>query len=94
MIELELRTFPAGARDPVRVAGLTIEDDGTYRVDDPKELLPTAMPVFSKSPDGGYAQVFLEQDPAAWARGLRTVMRSGYLFPVIVRDDEKDIDDG
>lgn len=89
MIELELRQFPEGARDPVRVAGLVVEDDGTYRVDDPEGFMPVDLPVLVKTSEGDLTQVTLDQDPATWARRLRTVLRTGYLFPVVVRDDER-----
>lgn len=93
MIELEIRTVPEGHEDYVKVAGLVVDDDGTYRIEDPEGYLPAELPVLVKTEDG-LGQIYLEDDPATWARRLHTVLRTGYVVPAIVRDDQEEGSDG
>lgn len=89
MIELELCAVPEGSSEYVRVAGLVVRDDGTYTVDDPRGYLPIETPALLPRPDGqrGLDRVELADDAATWARQAHTILRTGYLVPVIVHDD-------
>lgn len=87
MIELELRAVPEGAHDYERVAGLVVEDDGTYRLDDPQGVMPLDVSVLAPQPrGGGLERIEFGQNPERWARHASSILRTGYLVPVIVRD--------
>ena len=62
---------------------------GTYTVDDPRGYLPIETPALLPRPDGqrGLDRVELADDAATWARQAHTILRTGYLVPVIVHDD-------
>lgn len=89
MIELEILAAPEGQADHTKVAGLVVNDDGTYQVDNPDGYLPVELPVLVTT-DTGLGHVYLDDDPHTWARRLNTVLRTGYVVPVIVRDDEEE----
>lgn len=77
------------------VATMIVEDDGTYRFDDPQARFPVPMHVLKIPEDGrgGVEKVMLDEDPKFWARNLHTLLRNGYLVPKVVRDDENGISD-
>lgn len=85
MITVELHEAPGGPGDYRKVATLTVADDGTYHFDDPDRMFPTSLYVLV--PGEQLRQVRFEEDPALWARNLHTLLRSGYLVPVVTRDD-------
>lgn len=87
MIELEILAVPEGQSEHTKMAGLVVSDDGTYQVEDPHGYLPVDLPVLVKT-ESGLGHVYLDDDPKVWARRLKTVLRTGYIVPVIVRDDE------
>lgn len=88
MIEIELQQVPEGGHDYAAVARLAINDDGTNDTWDPQELIPFDMHVLVTDPTAGLRRVTFEDDPATWARNLHSVLRTGYLVPVITRDDD------
>lgn len=87
MIKVELRA-------PVEryecVATMTVDDEGNYFIDDPDSRFPTRLHVLLPAQDEqrGFDKVTLDEDAATWARNLHTVLRSGHLIPVVIRDDE------
>lgn len=89
MITVELRRVPEGHSDYVAVATLTVNDDGSVITQDPDGFLPVDMPVLVGG-EGGLRRVALEEDPALWVRNLHTVLRTGYLVPVVTHDDDPD----
>lgn len=94
MIELELHAVPEDGGAYACVARVVVADDGTAQVFDPKGYVPLEVPalISRRGEDGaprrGFDQVVFADDPARWARNARTILRTGYLVPVIVRDDE------
>ncbi|KUG59221.1 hypothetical protein AVL62_05920 [Serinicoccus chungangensis] len=67
---------------------MVIEPDGHYVLDDPQGLVPTDLHVLV--PDevaGGLRPVAVTEDPETWARNLHTVLRTGYLVPVLLDAD-------
>lgn len=88
MITVELNAVPDGKQDYQAVAELTVADDGTYQLQDPDCRFPVDLPVLVPAEAGQFRKVRLEEDPATWARHLDTVLRTGYLVPVVTRDDE------
>lgn len=87
MITLELHSVPEGRSDYEPVATMTVADDGTYHLADPEGLFPVDLHVLVANEVGELQQVRIEDDAAAWARNLDTVLRSGHLVPVITHDD-------
>lgn len=87
MIEVELQRVPDEGREYEVAATLSVADDGTVNVHDPDELLPTGLHVLVAEPGGQLRQVRFDEDPATWARNLDSLLRTGYLVPVITRDD-------
>lgn len=81
MIKVEL------LEDQRCVATMTVEDDGSYSFDDPLHRFPTPLHVLVPRGDRDLEKVHLEDDPATWARNLGNLMRTPYLWPVIVHDD-------
>jgi hypothetical protein len=86
MIRVELRSVPGGTHDYQTVATLTVAADGTYQLDDPGSLFPLDLHVLVADGDDQLRQVTFGEDPATWARNLDTVLRSGYLAPVVTDD--------
>jgi hypothetical protein len=86
MIEIELRQVPDGGHDYEPVARLAINDDGSNDTWDPQELLPFDMPVLATDDPAGPRRVTFTEAPEVWARNLRSVLRTGYLVPVITKD--------
>lgn len=96
MIEAELRSVPAGGREYVPVARIRVEDDGTSRIWDPDQLLPLDVHALVPSLPGEFGEtgprrVTFADDPQLWVRRLDTILRTGYLVPVVLQDDEGDI---
>ncbi len=87
MIEVELHRVPDEGREYEVAATLNVADDGTTKVHDPEGLVPTSLHVVVVEPGGTLRQVRFEDDPATWARNLDSLLRTGYLVPVITRDD-------
>lgn len=94
MIEVELRQSPEGAHEYRAVARLTVRDDGTHETWDPEDLIPFELHALRRDPEAGLEKIHFEDQPAEWARRLGTILRTGYLVPVIVRDDEVTQTDG
>jgi hypothetical protein len=90
MVAVELRRVPEGARDYVTVARMEIVDGGTYRLDDPDQYFPLDLPVRVRDDvTGEVRRVQLDEDPETWARNLHTVLRTGYLAPVVVEEADQ-----
>lgn len=89
MIEAELHTVPEGGQEYVPVARVRVEDDGTSQVWDPESLFPFSLHVLVPGELGSSSprKVTFEEDPQLWVRQLSTVLRTGYLVPVITHDD-------
>lgn len=87
MIEAELHTVPAGGQEYVPVARVRVEDDGTSQVWDPDELLPLTTHALVADEAGRPRRVTFEEEPQLWVRQLSTILRTGYLVPVITHDD-------
>jgi len=85
MIVVELRRVPEGSREYHTVAALAVDEQGTYHFEDPEELFPVELPVLIPE-DAGLRRVPFEEDPATWARNLDSVLRTGYLVPVVTED--------
>lgn len=88
MIEVELQQCPEGAQEYQAVARLTVRDDGTHETWDPDELIPFDLHALRRDPETGLQKIHFKDQPAEWARSLGTILRTGYLVPVVVRDDE------
>ena len=86
MIELELRNVPEGGHDYVAVARLIVHDDDRTEIWDPDDLIPTELYVLVVD-DTTPRRISYQDDPATWARNLHSVLRTGYLVPVVTRDD-------
>lgn len=93
-VEVELRSVPEGKETYEAVARLVVNDDGSHEVWDPGSVVPALMdlPVLVPLENGerGVSRIAFRDDPAEWARRLDTVLRTGYLVPVVVRDDQVD----
>lgn len=90
MIEVELKEAPEGPGEYRVVARLTVNDDGTYQLDDPETKLLTPIPVLVDDQDAedGVRQVFFEDDPATWARNVEVLYRSGIWVAEVVADTD------
>jgi hypothetical protein len=86
MITVELRTVPEGANDYKTVATLSVADDGTVTTNDPDGYLPLDLKVMVVDDAGAITQVGIDDDPATYARNLGSLLRTGYIVPV-VHDD-------
>lgn len=86
MIEVELQSVPEGAVEYATVARVTVPDQGPPEIWDPQGVVPTYLPALDQTPEG-LERVSFEADPARWARCLGSILRTGYLVPVVVRDD-------
>lgn len=89
MIEVELHSVPAGGQEYVPVARVRVEDDGTSQIWDPDDLVPFTLHVLVPGEAGSSSprKVTFEDDPQLWVRRLSSVLRTGYLVPVITHDD-------
>lgn len=94
MIEVELRAVPQGKDDYEAIARLVVRDDGTHEEWDPQEVIPYDLHVLAPDEEAGARKVTFEEDPATWARHLKTILRTGYLVPVVVRDDAEPLEPG
>jgi len=89
MLTVELRRVPDGGTDYTTVATVTVADDGTYELRDPGGYVPVDLHVLVAHDGPGFRPVTLDEDPATWARNLHSVLRTGYLVPVVTHDDER-----
>jgi hypothetical protein len=87
MIEVELQRVPDEGSEYEVAATLRVDADGSVHVHDPEHLIPTSLHVLVASPEGELRQVRFEEDPSTWVRNLDSLLRTGYLVPVITRDD-------
>lgn len=87
MITVELQQIPEGEQEYRPAATLSVAEDGSYQLDDPEGLFPTRLHVVIPDAEGGLRQVRFEEDPQTWARHLGSLLRGGYLVPVVTRDD-------
>lgn len=87
MLEVELRRVPEGADDYVTVARLRVDEGGQTETWDPEGFLPLDVPALVVDA-GKIRRVAWQDDPATYARNLRSILRTGYLVPVVTRDDE------
>lgn len=76
MIVVELKEAPRGPGDYQVVARLTVNDDGTYQLDDPEQKFLTDVPVPAPDAEGRLQRVFFADDPATWARNAEALHRS------------------
>lgn len=85
MLTVELKRVPEGHSDYVTVARLEVDDQGTYRLTDPEEFFPLELAVLLPPVEDGDPprKITLDEDPATWARNLHTILRTGYLVPVV-----------
>lgn len=88
MISVELRAVPEGATDYQPVATLEVADDGTFTTRDPDGYLPLDLKVMVVDDEGSITQVGIDDDAATYARNLDSILRTGYVVPVITRDDD------
>lgn len=88
MIEVELRRVPEGHDDYQTVATLSVDDDGSPTVHDPEGFLPLELPVLVVSDAGELRRVSFADDPATFARHLDSILRTGYLVPVVTADSD------
>jgi hypothetical protein len=86
MIIVELRRPNAESGEYECVATLTVHDDGGYDVTDPEQLFPIDLHVLVPS-GSQFLPVEFAEDRETWARHLGSLLRTGYLVPVTVRDD-------
>ncbi len=70
------------------VGALTVADDGTYQFDGDASAFPTDLHVLAADAAGQIRPVTFAAEPATWARNLDTVLRTGYLVPVVTHDDD------
>lgn len=75
------------------IAALTVADDGTYQFEGEAAEFPTNLHVLTTDETDGLRPVRFEDDPATWARNLDTLLRTGYLVPVITHDDNEAAED-
>ncbi len=87
MINVELQRVPDGEQEYRTVASLTVADNGTYQLKDPDQLFPISLHVLVVDEVGKLRRVTFEEDPQTWARHLHTLLRGGYLVPVVTHDD-------
>lgn len=87
MIEVELKT-PAGEHGYGTVARLTVYEDGSYEAWDPDGRIPWGIHALRPQSEDGLQKVHFESEPIEWARRLNTILRTGYLVPVTVYDEE------
>lgn len=94
MITVELHRVPEGAHEYVPVATLHVSADRTFELVDPEALFPLDLGVLVSDEPTGLRRVTLEEDPVVFARNLGSVLRTGYLVPVIVEDTELVVQNG
>jgi len=90
MIEVEFRQPVRGGGETVALT-LRVEDDGSYAIDGPLELDLEAVAIADRTLPSG--RLWLRDDPARWARNAHKAFRTGYLVPVVVKDDGPSAED-
>lgn len=88
MVTLQLQLVPQGGDRYETGATLTVDDQGGHVLDDPQGLMPLDLPVLVKG-QAGLRRVAFAEDPQTWVRNVHTVLRTGYLVPVVVEDDQE-----
>lgn len=88
MIKVELRAVPEGHGDYEAIATVEVRDGERPFVWDPQDVVPLDLHALIPTADRGFAKVTFEHDPATWLRNLRSILRTGYLVPVVVHDDD------
>lgn len=93
MIEVELQTSPEGGQEYRAIARLTVHDDGTHEAWDPQGVIPWDIHALRSrgEPGEGPEKIYFEEQPREWARLLGTILRTGYLVPVIVREGQEEV---
>lgn len=87
MIKVELRAVPQGGNDYEAIATVEVREGEPPTIWDPQEVVPIDLHALVPTGDGQVKKVTFEDDPATWARNLRSILRTGYLVPVITHDD-------
>lgn len=90
VVTAQLRRVPEGGSELETVATIQVTGDGTYRLHDPEGYVPTELAVLVVDEAGRLQRVHLEDDPRAWVQNLPSLMRTGYLVPVITEDQAED----
>lgn len=85
-VKVELHQVPEGGSEYQAVAWMTAAGD-SWEVTDPEGLFPTELHVLVAGKGDQLRKVRLEDDPETWARNLDSVLRTGYLVPVVTHDD-------
>lgn len=94
MIEVELRAAPEGGLEYEVRARVRVED-GRVEMWDPEGLMPVEIPALVRDPEAGRPRrVHFDQEPELWAERLHTILRTGYLVPVIAAGREGDLGHG
>lgn len=90
VIEVEFQSVPEGKNAYEAIARLTVHSDGTHEAWDPDGVIPWGVHALRSGAEAGRGPepVFFEVEPVEWVRRLKTILRTGYFVPVIVRDDE------
>lgn len=86
MIKVEMTERVEGVDGHVVTGTLTVDDHGKAHFEGDRAAFPTDLPALLADDDGGFRRVGFEDDPATWARHLHTILRTGYVVPVIVAD--------
>lgn len=89
MVTLQLRLVPQGGDRYETGATLTVDDQGGHVLDDPQGLMPLDLPVLVPDETGGLRRVAFAEDPQIWVRNVHTVLRTGYLVPVVVEGEQE-----
>lgn len=86
-VELMQAPFPRGQYLPVAL--LVVDDDGEVFLDDPEQLIPTQLHALGSCPAGSLRRIEFAEDPEEWARHLDSILRTGYLVPLVLRDSRE-----
>lgn len=92
MIKVELRAVPEGGNEYEAIASVVVREGEPPTIWDPQEVVPFDLHALVPTGDGEATKVTFEDDPATWARNLHSILRTGYLVPVVVQDDEAGAD--
>lgn len=91
-ITVELQRVPEGESEYRTVATLQVDAAGTHTLEDPDELFPLEIPVLvAGEPGQPPRRIAFNDDPAAWAANLSSLLRTGYLVPVVTIGDDQNI---
>lgn len=87
MIKVELRAVPEGGHEYEAIATVEVRDGQPPVIWDPQEVVPIDLHALVPTGDDRARKVTFGDDPATWARHLSSILRTGYLVPVITHDD-------